>query len=325
MRAVEIREFGGPEVLQPCERTQPQIQNDEVLIKVVAAGVNRPDVMQRKGLYAPMPGVTDIPGLEVAGVIHQVGDHVSGFKVGDKVCALLPGGGYAEYAATPAGQVLPIPDGLSFTEAAAIPETFFTVWHNLFQRAHLKTGETLLIHGGSSGIGTTAIQIAKAFGVKSVVTVGTLEKAEACLALGADHALNYKTQTFEDEVKTLTKGKGVDVILDMMAGSYTPRNLKCLAVDGRIAIIALQAGVTSEVNLGRMLMKRQSIGASTLRPQSNESKASIASELLQNIWPYLASGEIKPVIDQVFPLENAEQAHERMETSQHIGKLVLEV
>lgn len=323
MRAIEISDFGGPETLTLTERPTPQIGAEEVLIKVCAAGINRPDLMQRKGLYSPMKGVTDIPGLEAAGVIVETGNQVTNFNVGDKVCALLAGGGYAEYASAHMGQVLPIPADFSDVEAAALPETFFTVWHNLFQRANLREGQSLLVHGGSSGIGTTAIQIAKAIGVKTIVTVGSEEKAQACLALGADLAINYNTQVFEDEVKSDTEGKGVDVILDMVAGTYTPRNLKCLATDGCIAVIALQGGRMAEVDMGRMLMKRQTITASTLRPQSNAQKAKIAQELITHVWPLLENGQIKPVIDQIFDLDQAATAHARMETSAHIGKIML--
>ena len=326
MRAVEITSFGAPDVLRLGFRPVPVPGMGEVLIQVSASGVNRPDVLQRTGNYPVPAGASDIPGLEVAGVIVE-GDLATmaraGFKKGDRVCALIAGGGYAELCIAPVDQCLPIPLGLSDVEAASLPETFFTVWSNVFERAHLLAGETLLIQGGSSGIGVTAIQIAKALGATVIVTAGSDEKCAACLALGADHAINYKTTDFTEEVKKLTHGKGVNVILDMVAGSYIAREIECLADDGRLAIIAVQGGVKAEINAGLVLRKRLTIMGSTLRPRSLEFKAAVAKALKEKVWPLIASGAVKPVIYTTFAAADASKAHALMESSQHIGKIVL--
>ena len=326
MRVIEISAFGAPDVLRPSERPDPVPAAGEVLIRVAASGVNRPDVLQRTGNYPVPPGASDIPGLEVAGEI-IAGDApamaAAGFKIGDRVCALVAGGGYAELCVAPVGQCLPVPGGLSDVQAASLPETFFTVWSNVFERAYLQKGETLLIQGGSSGIGVTAIQIAKAFGANVIVTAGSDEKCAACVALGADHAINYKSSDFVEEVKKLTNGKGVNVILDMVAGSYIAREVECLAEDGRLVIIAVQGGVKAEFNAGMVLRKRLSITGSTLRPRSLEFKTAIASALKEKVWPLIASGAIKPVIHSTFAAADAPKAHALMESNQHIGKIVL--
>ena len=326
MKAVEITCYGAPDVLRLGERPAPVAGDGELLIRVAASGINRPDVLQRTGNYPVPPGASDIPGLEVAGVIvsgdAQAMAH-AGFKVGDRVCALVAGGGYAELCVAPVGQCLPTPRGFSDIEAASLPETFFTVWSNVFDRVQLQTGETLLIQGGSSGIGVTAIQMAKAMGATVYVTVGSDGKAAACLALGADHAINYKTSDFAEEVKKLTEGKGVNVILDMVAGSYVAREIECLADDGRIAIIAVQGGIKAEVNAGMVLRKRLTVTGSTLRPRSLAFKTAIAQALKEKIWPLLASGVIKPVIHSTFAAADAAQAHALMESNQHVGKIVL--
>jgi len=327
MKAVEIVQPGGPQVLQPCERPQPQPGPQEMLIRVGASGVNRPDVLQRKGLYPMPPGVSDLPGLEVAGTVFS-GDPQAlaraGWKVGDRVCALVAGGGYAEYCTAPIEQCLPIPGSLSDIEAAALPETFFTVWQNVFDLARLAPGETLLIQGGSSGIGVSAILLAKAFGSRVIVTAGSDEKCAACLTLGADHAINYRTHDFAQEVQRLTEGRGADVILDMVAGDYLGRELSCVAVDGRIAVIAVQGGTESAIDAGLLLRKRVTITGSTLRPRSVPYKGRIAQALREKVWPLLASGQVRPVIHQVFAGEQAAQAHELMESSTHVGKIVLQ-
>jgi NADPH2:quinone reductase len=326
MRVIEITSFGPPDVLRPAERPAPEAGIGEVLIRVAAAGVNRPDVLQRTGNYPVPPGASDIPGLEVAGEIVS-GDAkamaAAGFKMGDHVCALVAGGGYAELCVAPVGQCLPVPQGLSDVEAASLPETFFTVWSNVFQRAGLQKGETLLVQGGSSGIGVTAIQIAKAMGATVLVTAGSDEKCAACVALGADHAINYKTSDFALEAKKLTNGQGVDVILDMVAGSYVAREVECLAEDGRLVIIALQGGTKAEFNAGLVLRKRLSITGSTLRPRSLEFKAAIAAQLKEKVWPLIASGMINPVIHGTFAAADAAKAHALMESNQHVGKIVL--
>ena len=326
MRVIEITSFGAPDVMQPGVRPDPVPVAGEVLICVAASGVNRPDVLQRTGNYPVPPGASDIPGLEVAGEI-VAGDTqamaVAGFKIGDRVCALVSGGGYAELCVAPVGQCLPVPEGLSDVEAASLPETFFTVWSNVFERAHLQKGETLLIQGGSSGIGVTAIQIAKALGAKVLVTAGSDEKCAACMALGADHAINYKTGDFVQEAKKLTNGQGVNVILDMVGGSYVAREVDCLAEDGRLVIIAVQGGVKAEFNAGMVLRKRLTITGSTLRPRSLEFKTAIASVLKEKVWPLIASGTIKPVIHGTFAAADAAKAHALMESNQHIGKIVL--
>lgn len=326
MQAIEISRFGPPEVLQPCERPMPQPQAGEVLIRVRASGVNRPDVVQRKGSYPPPPGASDLPGLEVAGVIES-GDAAAmaaaGLAVGDRVCALLQGGGYAEYCTVPVGQCLPVPQGLSDEEAAALPETFFTVWSNVFQRGHLQAGETLLIQGGSSGIGVTAIQLAKAFGATVIVTAGTDDKCAECLALGADHAINYKTQDFEQEVLRLTDGKGVNVILDMVAGGYIEREVRCLAEDGRLVVIAVQGGLESGFNAGLLMRRRLTVTGSTLRPRPEAFKAAIGRELRARVWPLLEARRVRPIIHSRFPAQEAAKAHALMESGQLIGKIVL--
>ncbi|MDQ3058374.1 MAG: NAD(P)H-quinone oxidoreductase [Pseudomonadota bacterium] len=326
MRVIEITSFGAPDVLRAAERAAPVAGSGEVLIRVAASGVNRPDVLQRTGNYPVPPGASDIPGLEVAGEIVS-GDAeamaATGFKVGDRVCALVAGGGYAEFCIAPVGQCLPVPQGLSDVEAASLPETFFTVWSNVFERASLQKGETLLIQGGSSGIGVSAIQIAKAMGATVLVTAGSDEKCGACLALGADHAINYKTSDFAAEVKTLTNGQGVNVILDMVAGSYVAREVECLAEDGRLVFIAVQGGTKAEFNAGLVLRKRLTITGSTLRPRSLAFKAAIAAALREKVWPLIAKGMIKPVIHSTFAAADAAKAHVLMESNQHIGKIVL--
>jgi NADPH:quinone reductase len=326
MKAVEISAYGKPDVLRVGERPAPVPAAGELLIRVAASGVNRPDVLQRTGNYPVPPGASDIPGLEVAGEIVS-GDQAAmvqaGFKVGDRVCALVAGGGYAQLCVAPVGQCLPVPKGLTDIEAASLPETFFTVWSNVFDRVKLQAGETLLIQGGTSGIGVTAIQMAKALGATVFATAGSDDKCQACLKLGADHAINYKTQDFGVEAKQLTGGKGVDVILDMVAGSYVPREVECLAEDGRLVIIAVQGGVKGEFNAGLVLRKRLVITGSTLRPRPVEFKAAIARSLKTKVWPLLENGAIKPVIHSVFPAAQAAKAHELMESNQHVGKIVL--
>lgn len=312
-------------VLKPVQRPIPTPSANQVLIKVAAAGVNRPDVMQRQGLYPPPLGASDIPGLEVAGTIIALGNNIDHLNIGDGVCALVTGGGYAEYCIASAALCLPVPEGLSFIEAAALPETFFTVWSNVFDRAHLQPGETLLVHGGTSGIGTTAVQFAKAFNTKVIVTAGSDAKCAFCLQLGADAAINYKDQDFVDEIKRLTNNKGVDVILDMIGGDYFPRNLKCMADDARLVQIAIQSGPKTEINLLPIMLKRLTITGSTLRARDDTFKAAIATQLLEKIWPLLESGRIKPVIHSTFTLSDAALAHQLMESSQHIGKIILTV
>jgi NADPH:quinone reductase len=326
MKAIEIASYGAPEVLRLTERAAPVAAAGELLIRVAAAGVNRPDVLQRKGMYPVPPGASDLPGLEVAGVIVD-GDaaamQAAGLKVGDRVCALVAGGGYAELCAAPVGQCLPVPKGLSDIEAASLPETFFTVWSNVFDRVRLQSGETLLIQGGTSGIGVTAIQMAKAAGATVIATAGSDDKCAACVKLGADHAINYKSHDFAEEVKRITAGRGGDVILDMVAGSYVAREIGCLADDGRLAIIAVQGGTDAQIDAGIVLRKRLTITGSTLRPRSIAFKAAIARHLLDTVWPWIESGRVKPVIHQVFPAAQAAAAHTLMESNQHIGKLVL--
>ena len=326
MRAIEITAPGGPEVLQPCERPQPELRPGELLIAVQASGVNRPDVLQRKGLYPMPPGVSDLPGLEVAGTVAAGSAEdlaAAGLKIGDPVCALVAGGGYAEFCAAPAGQCLPVPQGLNMIEAASLPETFFTVWQNVFAIANLKAGETLLVQGGSSGIGVTAIQLAKALGAQVIVTAGSDDKCAACLVIGADHAINYRTQDFVAEVKRVTGGKGANVVLDMVAGAYVGREIECLADDGRLAIIATQGGSASQIDSGLVLRKRLAITGSTLRPRSIAYKTALAAELRAKAWPLIEAGKVKPVIHQVFPATKAADAHALMETSTHVGKIVL--
>lgn len=327
MQAVEITTPGAPDVLRLCERPRPVLGAGELLIRVSASGVNRPDVLQRTGNYPVPPGASDIPGLEVAGVV-EAGDAeamaAQGLRVGDRVCALVAGGGYATHCVAPVGQCLPVPEGLTDLEAACLPETFFTVWSNVFDRGRLQPGETLLVQGGSSGIGVTAIQMAKALGATVLVTVGSDAKAQACLALGADHAINYKTQDFGAEVARITGGRGVDVILDMVAGDYVAREVEALAEDGRLVIIAVQGGVKAGFNAGLVLRRRLTITGSTLRPRPVAFKAAIAASLRTHVWPLLVQGRIRPVVHQVFPAAQAAQAHALMESNQHIGKIALQ-
>jgi NADPH2:quinone reductase len=325
MTAVEITAPGEPAVLKPAQRDLPKLGPEEVLIEVAAAGVNRPDVLQRKGMYEPPPGTTDIPGLEVAGTVAAAGPHVKRWKRGDKVCALVAGGGYAEYCAAPEGQCLPVPDGLSMVEAACIPETFFTVWTNVFQRGRLKSGESLLVHGGSSGIGTTAIQLAKAFGAKVFATAGSPEKCKACRDLGADRAIDYKTEDFVEVIGKETGGRGVDVVLDMVGGDYIPRSIKVMAPDARHVSIAFLRGPKVELNVEPVMRKRLTLTGSTLRPRSVADKAAIGAELYEKVWPLLSSGRVKPVMFRTFPLAKAADAHALMESSEHIGKIALAV
>lgn len=322
MRAIEITEAGGAEVLQLCERPIPEPAYGQVVLKVAYAGVNRPDALQRAGLYAPPPTASDLPGLEASGEVVAVGPGVQGLAIGDTVCALLPGGGYAEYAATPAAHCLPVPDRLGLREAACLPETFFTVWSNVFTRGGLTAGERFLVHGGSSGIGTTAIQLARAFGARVFATAGSAEKCEACEELGAERAINYRE---EDFVEILKAEGGADVILDMVGGDYIPRNLKALAEDGRLVQIAFLGGPKVEVNFTTLMTRRLTMTGSTLRPQSDLAKARIAQDLREAVWPLLSSGRVAPVMDQEFDLSDAARAHARMESSGHIGKIVLKV
>ena len=327
MRAIAMTTFGGPEVLVETQRPDPQPAAGELLVRVIASGINRPDVLQRKGAYAPPPGASDLPGLEIAGTV-IAGDAAelaaAGFKLGDRVCALVAGGGYADRCTAPIAQCLPVPAGLSDIEAASLPETFFTVWSNVFDRCRLQAGETLLVQGGSSGIGVTAIQLAKAMGAKVIATAGSNDKVAACVALGADVGINYKTQDFVAEVKAATDGKGADVVLDMVAGDYVAREVQCTAEDGRIVIIAVQGGVNSGFNAGEVLRRRLTITGSTLRPRTIAFKGAIAASLRQHVWPLIEAGKIKPVIYQVFPAAQAAQAHALMESSQHVGKIVLD-
>ncbi|NVO24532.1 NAD(P)H-quinone oxidoreductase [Donghicola mangrovi] len=322
MRVIEIAKPGGPEVLTPARRPIPEPKAGEVVIRVAYAGVNRPDALQRAGLYNPPPGASDLPGLEASGEISAVGEGVSGLKVGDQVCALLPGGGYAEYVATPAAHCLPVPEGMSMDQAACLPETFFTVWSNVFQRGGLQAGERFLIHGGSSGIGTTAIQLARHFGARVFATAGSAEKCAACVELGAERAINYRE---EDYVDVLRAEGGANLILDMVGGDYLPRNVKALADDGRLVQIAFLQGPKVELNFAQVMMRRLTITGSTLRPQSDLAKAHIAAELREKVWPLLSAGQIKPVMDSEFALDQASDAHARMESSGHIGKIVLKV
>ncbi|MCT4558399.1 MAG: NAD(P)H-quinone oxidoreductase [Pelagimonas sp.] len=322
MRAMEITEPGGPEVLQLCERPMPQAGHGEVVIKVAYAGVNRPDALQRAGSYAPPKGASDLPGLEASGEVVAVGEGVTWPAVGDQVCALLPGGGYAQYVMTPAAHCLPIPQGMDLKQAACLPETFFTVWSNVFERGGLQAGERFLVHGGSSGIGTTAIQLAREFGARVFVTAGSDEKCQACLELGAERAINYRDEDFVDVMRS--EG-GANLILDMVGGSYLPRNVKSLDEDGRLVQIAFLQGPKVELNFAFVMMRRLTITGSTLRPQSDLAKAKIAEALREKVWPLLDAGKVGPVMDQEFPLEEAAAAHARMEGSTHIGKIVLKI
>ncbi|RKR25278.1 putative PIG3 family NAD(P)H quinone oxidoreductase [Acidovorax sp. 93] len=326
MRAVEITSFGGPEVLRLGERPVPQPGVGELLIRVAASGINRPDVLQRMGHYAPPSGTSDLPGLEVAGVVES-GDAAAmadaGIRVGDRVCALVAGGGYAQWCVAPVVQCLPVPDGFSDVEAASLPETFFTVWSNVFDRGHLQAGESLLVQGGTSGIGVTAVQLARAFGATVIATAGSDEKCAACLQLGAHEAINYKTQDFVAEANRITQSKGVDVVLDMVAGDYVAREVQCLAEDGRIVIIAVQGGIKSDFNAGLVLRRRLTITGSTLRPRSVAFKGAIARALREHVWPLLVAGRVRPVIHSTFAATEAAKAHALMESNQHIGKIVL--
>ena len=323
MTAIAIREPGGPDVLVPQSRPMPSAGPGELLVKVAAAGVNRPDVMQRQGLYPPPPGASDIPGLEIAGEVVALGNGTSRFRLGDNVTALVAGGGYAQFCPVHESNALPLPAGLSLVEAAAIPETFFTVWHNVFERGRLKSGETLLVHGGSSGIGTTAIQLAKAFGARVITTAGSAEKCEACVKLGADRAVNYRSEDFVAATKEATGGKGADLILDMVGGDYIERNYEAAGVEGRIVQIAFQASPRANVDFRRVMLKRLTHTGSTLRARSVADKAGIARGIEQNVWPLIKAGKVKPVLFRTFPLAQASAAHALMETSAHIGKIVL--
>jgi len=325
MIAIEIREPGEPDVLTPVERPMPAVAAGEVLIKVAAAGINRPDVFQRRGRYPPPPGASDIPGLEVAGTVETVAPDVTAFRPGDRVCALVAGGGYAEYCVAPAPQCLPVPRGFDMTLAAAIPETFFTVWTNVFERGRLRAGESFLIHGGSSGIGTTAIQLAHAHDARVFATVGSKEKGTACERLGAERAINYRDEDFAAVVKQLTNGRGVDVILDMVGGDYFARNVDTLAVEGRLVEIATLHGVKVELNIQTIMQKRVTITGSTLRARPVAEKGTIAKAVHEHVWPLLESGQVKPIVFKTFPLREAAAAHRLMESSEHIGKIMLTI
>ena len=325
MNAVAITTPGGPEVLKLTQLPTPKPGSGQLLVKVAAAGVNRPDLAQRAGFYPPPPGHSPLPGLEIAGAVVEAGAGTTRWKAGDMVCALVNGGGYAEYCVAEETSALPVPAGFDMVRAAALPETFFTVWNNVFERGHLAAGEWLLVHGGSSGIGTTAIQLAKAFGARVIATAGSADKCQACLDLGADKAINYKTEDFVAAAKAATGGKGVDVILDMVGGEYTDKNVAMAAEDGRIVQIAMLGGVEAKVNLARLMMKRLTLTGSTLRPRTREVKAGFARALEEKVWPLLAAGKVRVVMDSTFPLAEAAAAHRRLETSQHIGKVVLTV
>ena len=325
MTVIEITAHGAPEVLKPAQRPVPQLQDNEVLIQVAYAGVNRPDCQQRAGNYNPPPGASDLPGLEVAGTIVALGSAVTQWQLGDQVCALTHGGGYAEYCAAPATQCLPIPQGFTLEQAAALPENYFTVWTNVFDRGRLQPGETLLLHGGASGIGTTAIQLAHARSSKVIATVGSARKAEVCRELGADRVVNYREEDFVEVVNAETDGHGADVILDMVGGDYIPRNMKALALDGRLVFIAFLRGPKAELNFAQLMVRRQTITGSTLRPQSIEAKAAIADNLRQHVWPLLEQGTIKPILDTQFTLTEAAKAHTMMEANENIGKIMLQV
>ena len=325
MNVIEIAAPGGPEQLKPGVRPVPRPGDEEVLVRVAAAGVNRPDVMQRQGRYPPPPGASDLPGLEIAGEIVALGSNVSGWSIGDRVTALLPGGGYAAYAVAAAPLCLPVPGGISMIEAAAIPETFFTVWTNLFDRGRCQAGDTVLIHGGTSGIGTTAIQLAAAWGARVFATAGSDDKARACERLGAVRGINYRTQDFVEVMRAETGGKGVDVILDMVSGSYVARNLEIACLEGRIVVISLLGGSRAEINMSMILTKRLTLTGSTLRTRTVAQKAAVADAVRKNVWPLLAAGRVRPIIHATFPLAEASEAHRLMETSNHIGKIVLTI
>ena len=325
MHAIEIAGFGGPEVLTPCERPVPTPMAGEVLIAVAAAGVNRPDIVQRQGKYPPPPGASDIPGLEVAGTIAAVGAGVDRAILGRRVAALVTGGGYAEYCTADARHCLPVPDAMRFEAAAALPETLFTVWHNVFERGYARDGETLLVHGGTSGIGSMAIKLAKLFGLTVITTCGSDDKCAAAKALGADHAINYKTAEFEAETRALTNGKGVEIILDLVGGSYVPRNMKALADDGRCVTIAVQGGVKAEISVVELMSRRLTLTGSTLRPRSAEFKALLTQEIAAYAWPLVENGQLSAALDRTFPLAHAAAAHAYMESGAHVGKIVLTV
>jgi NADPH:quinone reductase len=325
MNVVEIASPGGPEQLKPAIRPVPRPGDGEVLIRVAAAGVNRPDVLQRQGHYAPPPGASDLPGMEVAGEIAALGPNVTSLRVGEPVTALLPGGGYAAYAVASAPLCLPVPEGMSMIEAAAIPETYFTVWTNLFERAGCKDGDTVLIHGGTSGIGTTAIQLAHAWGARVFATAGSAEKVKACERLGAARGINYRTEDFVEVIRQETGGKGVDIVLDMVAGKYVERNIEASAVEGRMVYIAFLGGMRAEINISKIMMKRLTLTGSTLRARTVAQKAAVAKAVFENVWPLLREGRAKPVIHATFPLAEASEAHRLMESSNHIGKIVLTI
>ena len=325
MQAIDPEASGGPEVLVPVRRPVPEPGADEVLIRVAAAGVNRPDVLQRRGMYPPPPGAPSIPGLEIAGTIVDMGKGVAREIYGQPVCALVAGGGYAEYAVAHADLCLPVPPALNMVEAAAMPETLFTVWHNVFQRGYARDGETLLVHGGTSGIGTMAIALCRAFGVRILVTCGSDDKCRRAETLGADAAINYLAQDFVGEVKRLTEGRGADIVLDMVGGDYLARNLDCLAEEGRHVSIAVQRGATAELNIAKLMMRRLTLTGSTLRARSIQFKSLLANDIERHVWPLVEKGEIKPVIDTVLPLAEAAEAHRRMEAGEHVGKIVLKV
>jgi len=325
MIAIEITEAGGPDVLKAATRPVPTPTEGEVLVKVAAAGVNRPDVMQRAGQYPAPPDASDLPGLEIAGEIVAVGNGVDDIALGTKICALVEGGGYAEYCVARAGQCLPVPDSISMEEAAAMPETLLTVWHNLFERGYAVEGETALIHGGTSGIGTMAIKLCTLFGVTSIVTCGSDEKCAAAKKIGADHAINYKTSDFVEEVNSITGGNGANIVLDMVGGDYVPRNMKCMAMDARHVSIAIQGGMQAEINIIAIMMRRYSLTGSTLRSRSAEFKALLTDEIYRTVWPDVQAGKLKPEINKVFPLSDAAGAHAHMESGDHVGKIVLTV
>ena len=325
MTAIEISRPGGPEVLVPCQRPVPLPGAGEVLFRVAAAGVNRPDVIQRKGLYPPPPGASDIPGLEISGEVVAVGADVDPAMIGQKMCALVSGGGYAQYCLAPADQCLSVPEGLSMAEAAAIPETLYTVWHNVFERAYAVEGETILVHGGTSGIGSMAVKLGKLFGLTVIVTCGSDDKCAAAKALGADHAINYATADFVEEVKKITDGAGVHIVLDMVAGSYVPRNLMCLREDGRHVTIAVQGGMVAEINMAQVMMRRLTLTGSTLRARSAEFKALLTDEIYRTVWPLVANGTLRPEMARSFPLIEAAAAHALMESGNFVGKIVLDV
>jgi putative PIG3 family NAD(P)H quinone oxidoreductase len=325
MTAIEITHHGGPEVLKPTKRPVPKPGKGEVLVEIAAAGVNRPDLAQRAGHYPPPPGASDIPGLELAGTVVALGPDVKSLKLGDALCALVAGGGYAEYCAVPEPQALPIPKGLTMVQAAALPETYFTVWTNVFDRGHLKAGESILIHGGASGIGTTAIQLSKAMGATVYATAGNAAKCAACVKLGTKRAINYKTEDFVEVIKEETGGNGVDVVLDMVCGDYVPRNMRCLAIEGRLVVVALLGGRSATIDFSHLMRRRQTVTGSTLRPRSVADKGAIAAALRANVWPLIEAGAVGPIIQETFALTDAARAHAALEAGDHIGKFILTV